>query len=697
MNPSNSIRNWRDALLLAGACALASGPAAAQFFPISPDDLIPSLKSLKDQPVPPVPGIEEFIRDPAAAVALGKALFWDLKVGSDGQACASCHFHAGADSRMKNQLSPGLKGGDTAFGTAPAQPWGPNYTLQPNDFPLHRLADPLDRNSAELFTTNDVVSSSGTFDGDFAGLVRKGGENCATRDPDSFMVHGKFVRKVEPRNTPTTINAVFNFRNFWDGRANNIFNGVSPFGPRDPDARVLRQNSDRTLSWVPVALRNASLASQAVGPPLSDFEMSCAAKGFKDLGRKLLPLRALSTQEVHATDSVLAPYRHPHGKGLKQSYEKLIKAAFAPQWWEGKKTVDGYTQIEHNFSLFWGLAIQAYEATLVSDEAPIDRFFGDATTPPDSTALTVGQQRGMGIFTSNGFCINCHRGPELTSAASTLHQLHAQGLAIERMAMAAATTDFAGAVATYDSGFYNIGVRPTAEDRGVGATDPWGQPLSFARQYLDKLRGLTVPDQFPVNACLFEVPGADCLQPPDPDSERVAVDGSFKTPTLRNISLTAPYFHNGSRLTLEQVVEFYNRGGDRRGPDGNDSTGYTGPDAPNGGSSNLDQDIRVLHPVQEPNALTPKGLSAQQKADLVDFLRHALTDSRVACESAPFDHPALPIPHGHVGDHLTVVDADGDGKADDEFLVLPAVGAAGRAAATCLHHDDGSAVVGSTP
>ena len=44
------------------------------------------------------------------ARALGKALFWDMQVGSDGvQACASCHFRAGADPRSKNQVSPGLK------------------------------------------------------------------------------------------------------------------------------------------------------------------------------------------------------------------------------------------------------------------------------------------------------------------------------------------------------------------------------------------------------------------------------------------------------------------------------------------------------------------------------------------------------------------------------------------------------------
>src|SRR5215207_9084537 len=58
----------------------------------------------------PLPSnLGDFIADTDAAIALGKALFWDMQVGSDGiQACASCHFRAGADPRSKNQVSPGL-------------------------------------------------------------------------------------------------------------------------------------------------------------------------------------------------------------------------------------------------------------------------------------------------------------------------------------------------------------------------------------------------------------------------------------------------------------------------------------------------------------------------------------------------------------------------------------------------------------
>jgi cytochrome c peroxidase len=53
----------------------------------------------------------------------------------------------------------------------------------------------------------------------------------------------------------------------------------------------------------------------------------------------------------------------------------------------------------------------------------------------------------------------------------------------------------------------------------------------------------------------------------DPDPGKYSITGSeihrhaFKTPTLRNIALTAPYMHNGIYRSLEEVMEFYNNGG----------------------------------------------------------------------------------------------------------------------------------------
>ena len=665
-------------------------------------DLIPGLPALKSVQVPPVPDLNSFILDKTSAIALGKALFWESNVGSDGNACASCHYSAGADSRMKNQLSPGLKAGDHAFSRSyqPAEVailtkflskgvrepghrhkatatggGGPNYALVESDFPFHRLTDPLDRNSAVSFDSDDVVSSQGTFAGDLISVAATGTENCKPRAVDEFSVGGLLTRKVAPRNSPTVINAVFNYRNFWDGRANNVFNGNNPFGDRDPDARVLDLRPDGSVVPVRIALPNASLASQAVGPALSDFEMSCSGKNFKILGRKMLPLRALANQTVHAQDSVLAPLVAKGGKGLNDTYAALIKKSFRSNWWAGKGSYAGYTQMESNFAMFWGLAIMMYETTLISDEAPIDKFLGWSGQPGNVRALEVPEQRGLGIFRGKGMCWSCHRGAEFTSAATGLQPNRDTNLT-EQMFVGV------GQLGLYDNGFYNIGVRPTEEDVGVGDVDPWGNPLSFSRQFFGLLRGKVMPDAFQVRPCLFAImsDAKECWTAPNPDQTRSGVDGAFKTPTLRNVSLTRPYFHNGSRSTLEQVVEFYNRGGDRRGPDGNDSSGYTGPNAVGGGASNAHPNIKPLN------------LSAQEQKDLVAFLRNGLTDRRVACQLAPFDHPSLRLTNGHAGDHLKVRQNGKTGLALDDYLDLPAVGATGLASSNCLRNDDGSSV-----
>jgi len=56
------------------------------------------------------------------------------------------------------------------------------------------------------------------------------------------------TRKVEPRNTPTSINAAYTDRNFWDGRANNIFNGNDPFGLRNTGAGRARRRRAAAIS-----------------------------------------------------------------------------------------------------------------------------------------------------------------------------------------------------------------------------------------------------------------------------------------------------------------------------------------------------------------------------------------------------------------------------------------------------------------
>lgn len=653
----------RASALLLGAlvpsllAAVSSGLHAQAPGPSNP------LASLKTVPVPEPPNLGEFVRDRQAALRLGKALFWDMQVGSDGvTACASCHYGAGADTRTRNQISPGLlrvapdgaPNPDNTFTLG-----GPNRYLKESDFPFHRLKDVNNRNGSVLADSNDVASSQGVFLYRFQDIVPGSDVDAATWVQDLvFQVGGVNVRRVAPRNTPSVINAVFNHRNFWDGRAQNDFNGVNPFGSRDPDARVLAADGRGNVGLVQVRLPNASLASQAVGPPLSHFEMSAEGRTFTDIGRKLgsktgkkvLALPPLGKQLIARDDSVLGGVSRYPSPGLLQTYRQMIQASFHPKWWnspmvvrieadggltflsrpDGPQGTDEYGIDEFNFSLFFGIAVQMYEATLVANDTPVDRYLEGNTG-----ALTAAQKRGLALFQGKANCVSCHGGPEMTNASvrNVVNQR------LERMLLG----DNKSAV--YDNGFYNIGVRPTAEDLGLGAADPWGNPLSDTRL---AQRGL------------FTDPN---LTPAVAPNERTAVDGAFKTPGLRNVALTAPYFHNGGQLTLMQVVEFYNRGGDRRGPDGNDTTGF----GPNG--SNLDTDVRSL------------GLTATEKADLVAFLE-ALTDERVRYRRAPFDHPQLFVPNGHPWDpgNPSVVLRDAwTGNARDQFVEVPAVGQSGGA------------------
>ena len=658
---------------------LAYGVAMAQTVPVPIIEPPATFETLKGVPVPLPAQLGDYIKDKTAAIQLGKALFWDSAVGSDGKtACASCHFHAGADSRISNQTSPGLNNKTPTFvpiynPTQTSAVSGPNYTLDKDDFPFHVLSDPNDRNSPIIFTTDDATSSQGVFATELiSSTAGAASDKCKNLLDPLFQVGGHHTRRVEPRNTPTTINAVFNFRNFWDGRANNGFNGVNPFGPRDPNAGIFVITSGTpaaasTPSKVQILLENASLASQASGPPGSKFEMSCDGRNGATMGRRLYPRKALYGQQVSATDSVLAPIRNtttPAYGGLNKIYLAMVQQAFWPKYWISSVKVDigGGTlvyQREANFTLFFSLAVMMYESTLVSDDAPLDRFLGG-----DATAMTDQEIQGMGLFASKGNCIACHHGPELTGAGSPLQREKQERGLIERMIMGDNN------VALYDNGFYNIGVRPTVEDIGTGGTDPFGNPLSWTRQFRNFVNTgdpSQMKDKFEVDPCTFEV--GPC-KPAEPNF-RDAVDGAFKTPTLRNIELTGPYFHNGSRSTLEQVVEFYNRGGDTRAgrPCSAADTLDSNTSGFDNNCSNLDADIKKLE------------FTLEEKAALAAFLKKPLTDNRVRCEKAPFDHPQLKITNGHQGYPSSVLFDPITGQAKDFIKDIPAIGAEGRCAA----------------
>lgn len=716
-------RNSRTAGSALLALALISSSALA--------DIGPMPMPLKGVPLPAVPGLSDgpnpIIVDRQKALILGKALFWDANVGSDGMACASCHFSAGADRRVRNQLAPGGKSqAAPAFDIGPdGLRRGPNQTLKQSDFPFTQAAQPLADVDERLLAriSAAVTGSAGSFGGSFKAVdyALANNDDCQRSPDPTFHIAGIDARRVSDRNAPSVINAVFNHRLLWDGRASNVFNGSSAGGERDAAAGVWVLQADGSAKREKLALPNSALASQAMTAPLNDKEMSCKGRSLADIGRKLLYRTALETQQVHAQDSVLGPLSAAgRGQpGLTQDYIALVQQAFHPRFWASKQRgpfgrppssskgsmSQAYSQAEANFALFFGLALQTYQSSLVSDDSPFDRSARDASGLP--LELSPAQARGLQVF-RRAHCALCHIGPNFTSAAvDTNAALVASkpwgfsGPGFRNSTSANIVSRMAGnkGFGFIDTGFAATGVGRDEWDVGLAGKDDWGNDLAYASQYLKLLSGdrsavkdarvLTVracdlptsialnrlqshPTMFtqvqgvqaqsqPTQACLnpggafVPTPAAAQAELGSANNKRMLLvtDAAFKIPSLRNVELTGPYMHNGSMATLEQVIEFYARGGNFAGRSKQFGTVFGQPELQ---------------------------LDAQARSDLLEFLK-SLTDERVRYERAPFDHPELRLLNGHVGDRTRLATPGGLGPqlGQDSWLLIPAVGTQGAA------------------
>ena len=152
-------------------------------------------------------------------------------------------------------------------------------------------------------------------------------------------------------------------------------------------------------------------------------------------------------------------------------------------------------------------AISAYQRTIVSDatKVPFDRY-----AKGDKKALDASQKRGMALFNGKAGCIQCHNGP----------------LASDEKYYDLGLPDFPG---FQDNPLYQVTHRWQHYQKGVSEDRYRGADRDFGLFYVTK-------------------------NPKDA--------GKFRTPSLREVKYTAPYMHNGVFTTLQEVVDFYDRGGD---------------------------------------------------------------------------------------------------------------------------------------
>jgi cytochrome c peroxidase len=193
-----------------------------------------------------------------------------------------------------------------------------------------------------------------------------------------------------------------------------------------------------------------------------------------------------------------------------------------------------------------GMALASYERTLVSGGSPFDRWrYGG-----DAAALGDAGKRGFALFTGRAGCASCHLvGPDAAFFS--------------------------------DGAFHNTGV-------GYAAS----MGVASAQRRIQVAPGVTLEVDRELLASISEPPPSDLGRyeiTQDP-----ADRWKYRTPTLRNVALTAPYMHDGTLATLAEVVAFYDRGG-----------------VPN---PNLDPRVR------------PLDLTASESEDLVAFLESLTGD-----------------------------------------------------------------------
>jgi cytochrome c peroxidase len=261
--------------------------------------------------------------------------------------------------------------------------------------------------------------------------------------------------------------------------------------------------------------------------------------------------------------------------------QALFSSVLPPDWREraralpatGKPGVAAYDNLsdaDHALAItllvLWAKAIAAYERQLVSADSDFDRFIADG---PHSDHISNGAKRGARLFVGKAGCIDCHSGPLLTDEA-----FHDVGVPQAGLAVPTETDCTAGSTCDCTPG------------AGKNCL-PWGayNGLLWMRD--------NGPKWYPmIDAWNDDRAAVPHGAPATPFDE--SLKGAWRTPSLRDVALTAPYMHDGIYQTLEDVVWHYNDGG--RGEVAN----AVGTPAPQ---------------------LKPIGLTAGEAADLVQFLK----------------------------------------------------------------------------
>jgi cytochrome c peroxidase len=210
-------------------------------------------------------------------------------------------------------------------------------------------------------------------------------------------------------------------------------------------------------------------------------------------------------------EQALMPLTNLDEMGNRSLDEALAKIANVPAYVRGFQQVFGGPVTINSFAK----AVAAFERTLVSGDSPLDRYLAG-----DLNALNETARDGLILFRTKARCGICHVFSQNFASFATF-PFFTDG-----------NYRNTGVAASF-SGFEELAARARA-----AARDKSGESLAA----LSKHERAGDLGRFLTTGNILDI-------------------GAFRTPSLRNVELTAPYFHDGSAATLEDVVRFYVQGG----------------------------------------------------------------------------------------------------------------------------------------
>ena len=387
--------------------------------------------------------------------------------------------------------------------------------------------------------------------------VDAGGADQTMNPPGNVVSFGGGAYDV---NGQQTFNAAYASIIYWNGRNDSLWSQI---------VAVVESHVSVNGSRLRVAWRIADAYRDAYNAAFPDYPLPAE---LDTVAQQQARLNADGTCVLDVSNQCPAYCQTQNGPCLPrfplEGRPGYVRAGQLPQctWGQGDLILQPYndaydcmqladqlavTRIYVNFAK----AIAAYEYTLISKDSPFDKW---ADAGFQTGMLGASAERGARLFVGKAACNQCHTGPRFTDDDFHMIGVPQLGTYVPRTTDCPAGDMWCDCVS--DDRFQPQGCLAKGARDGLRKLQAnkfrrdsvWSDDADCASHYTahtDMTYAADHPSECDGRIKYYAMPLTDALL------------GTWKTPSLRDVALTAPYMHNGMYTDLHQVIDEYNKGG----------------------------------------------------------------------------------------------------------------------------------------